>query len=301
MKKTISLAAAACALLATMTMSVSALPARTADIVIPKVGSATPVIDGKFDPAEGWGEPLVVIDQSNFNDHITKPGGKMADTSIKGYYRWDETNFYFCAVVEDAEHLNQADSGGICWKGDSLRFDMLSDLETADLDNTSKYWAALTNDGTEYFYRKKTEPHTKEGAGDKAATYKITRDDATKTTVYEIAAKWEYNVTARASSLVPGFEFVTAQRIMEMNPGEAEPMMSVQLCGYSNEAGNEGTRWFVAELGDALPEAAAPAPSAPSAPAAGNEGAPATFDGVLLAAAAASAAGVAFTAMKKRK
>jgi hypothetical protein len=55
-------------------------------------------------------------------------------------------------------------------------------------------------------------------------------------------AKWEYNVTARASAIVPGFEFVTAQRIMEMNPGEAEPTMSVQLCGYSNEAGNEGSK-----------------------------------------------------------
>ena len=42
-----------------------ALPARPATITLPKVGENTPVIDGVFDPFEGWGDPLVHIDNDS--------------------------------------------------------------------------------------------------------------------------------------------------------------------------------------------------------------------------------------------
>ena len=62
--------ASALALVLVTGMAVSASAIGSVDVSIAKVYNM-PVIDGKYDPAEGWGEPVGVIDASNINDYLS--------------------------------------------------------------------------------------------------------------------------------------------------------------------------------------------------------------------------------------
>lgn len=288
-------------LVAAMAAQISALPAeRTTELEIPHVGSVTPTIDGIFDPAEGWGEPLVHIDSSNYKEYVTEASAGFTSNDVKGYYRWDEENFYFCCVVADTDHTNATQPGGNPWCGDSIRFDMKSDLESDDLGDTSKYWFALCDDGNVYFYHEIAETGLEVIGGDAATSgYKVVHDKAAGTTVYEVAVKWSKNIAAE-SSISSGFEFVTAQRVLEQSTGMSEPEQAVQLAGYTEA---NGTNWYVATLVDALPEAVeTEAEAEVVADAAAEEvAAPQTFDAGVIAAAAAIVSAAGFTLSKKRK
>lgn len=291
-------------LTAALAAQAGALPAeRTAEIEIPRVGSVTPVIDGIFDPTEGWGEPLIHIDSSNYKDYITEAGVGFSSNDIKAYYRWDETNFYFCCVVEDKDHTNATEPGGNPWCGDSIRFDMKTDVESDDLSDTSKYWFALCNDGNVYFYHEIAESGLEVVGGDAATSgYKVVHDKDAGTTVYEVAVKWSQNLNAE-SSISSGLEFITAQRILEQSSGMSEPEQAVQLAGYSAD---NGTIWFVATLADALPEAEETVDAPVEADVVTDAvetttTAPQTFDTGVIAAAAAIVSAAGFTLGKKRK
>lgn len=285
-------------LVAALAAQASALPAeRTAELEIPRVGSVTPTIDGIFDPAEGWGEPLVSIDSSNIGQYITDPTAGYTSKDIKGYYRWDETNLYFCCVIGDTDHTNPTEPGGNPWCGDSIRFDMKSDVESEDLNNTSKYWFALCNDGNVYFYQEIAETGLEVVGGDAATSgYKVVHDKEAGTTVYEVAVKWDKNLAAE-SSISSGLEFITAQRVLEMSSDMTEPMQAVQLGGYTEA----GTKWFVATLVDALPEVANTEAEVVTDAAADEVAAPQTFDAGVIAAAAAIVSAAGFTLSRKNR
>ena len=285
-------------LLAAMAVQTAALPARPAEIYIPKVGSATPVIDGKFDPAEGWGEPLVDINDANYGDYLLDSSVGHSTTGIKGYYRWDDNNLYFCCVVEDKDHINTTAPGGNPWNGDSIRFDIKCDLDSEDLADTSKYWFALCDDGNVTFFQELAETGLENVGGDVSTSgYKVVHDKAAGVTVYEVAVQWKYNTPA--GKVYPGFEFVTAQRVMELSTGEAEPMQAVQLCGYSNDPANSGTKWFVAMLDDAVPEVVETEAVVEEVV---EEAvvAPQTFDAGVIAAVAAVVSAAGYALSKKR-
>jgi len=286
-------------LVAAMASQVAALPARPAEIYIPKVGSATPVIDGKFDPAEGWGEPLVHIDNASYGDYVTRQEDPShTTTDIKGYYRWDEENFYFCCVVEDKDHANPTAPGSNPWKGDSMRFDIKCDLDSEDLNDSSKYWFALCDDSNVYFFQEKAETGLENVGGDVGTSgYKVVHDKAAGVTVYEVACKWEYNTPD--GKVYPGFEFVTAQRVMEMSTGDAEPTQSVQLCGYETDPNNMGTKWFVAMLDDAVPEVVETEAVVEDVVEEAVT-APQTFDAGVIAAVAAVVSAAGYAVSKKR-
>lgn len=300
-----------------------ALPPRIATITIPKVGENTPVIDGVFDPFEGWGEPLVHIDNDSYGDYVTRQDDPSHNTEdIKGYYRWDEKCFYFCCVVKDADHANPSNPGDNPWKGDSMRFDIQTNLESDDLGDTSKYWFALCDDGSVYFFNEKIESVVggdvlNENGGDYCQAYAVVHDKDTGTTVYEVAVLWEFNTPA-GTKIEKGYEFVTAQRVMEMSTDDPEPTQSVQLCGYETDPNNTGTKWFVATLGEAAPEivieadpAAEPAAEAevPAAEAAAPvaeaaapaQAAPQTFDVGVIAVVAAIISGAGYAISKKKR
>ena len=252
-------------LAAGLAVSASALPARTAELSIPRVGEKTPVIDGKFDVDEGWGQPLVWIDSFSYENYVTRQDDPSHTTDdIKGYYRWDDQHMYFCCVVEDSDHANPTQPGSNPWAGDSIRFDIQTDLACEDLNLTSKYWFALCDDGEVYFFHEKTEPGvdvmvTAEMGGDIVCTeYVVARDEARGVTVYEASVLWEYNTPA-GTEIKEGYQFVTAQRVMEMSTGDPEPTQSVQLCGYEADSDNPGTKWFVATLTGAVEESTSPA------------------------------------------
>ena len=286
-------------LVAAMASQVAALPARPAEIYIPKVGSATPVIDGKFDPAEGWGEPLVDINEANYGEYLLVAAAGHSTNGIKGYYRWDDTNLYFCCVVEDKDHINTTAPGANPWNGDSIRFDIKCDLDSEDLNDTSKYRFALCDDGNVSFFQEKAETGLVNVGGDTATSgYKVVHDKAAGVTVYEVAVKWEHNTPA--GKVYPGFEFVTAQRVMELSTGEAEPMQAVQLCGYETDPANSGTKWFVAMLDDAVPEVVETEAVAEDVVVEEAVTAPQTFNAGVIAAVAAVVSAAGYAVSKKR-
>ncbi len=323
----------AMAMLAASASTVGALaPERTTNIDIPKVGEAVPVIDGKIDPAEGWGDPLVSLDADNMKEYLTRQGDDATwdAESIKGYYRWDEECFYFACEVVDPQHHNENYDGG-SWAGDSIRFDMKTNLASDDLNDTMKYWFSLNNDGFVGLFQEKAEGEVPINLGEFAAkAFKVVRDEDTKTTTYELAMLWSENMLD-PTQIKPGFEFITAQRVMEMSSDDAEPDMSIQLCGYNVEA--EATKWFQAKLVDAPAAAAeeAPAEEVPAEPVVEEvpeevpaeepaaevvevveeepaaepveeivETAPQTFDAGVIAAAAAAVSALGYALTRKR-
>ncbi len=261
----------AMAMLAASASAVGALaPERTTNIDIPKVGEAVPVIDGKIDPAEGWGDPLVSLDADNMKGYLTRQddGATWDAESVKGYYRWDEECFYFACEVVDPQHHNENYDGG-SWAGDSIRFDIKTNLASDDLNDTMKYWFSLNNDGFVGLFQEKAEGEVPINLGEfTAKAFMVVRDEDTKTTTYELAMLWAENMLD-PTQIKPGFEFITAQRVMEMSSDDAEPDMSIQLCGYNVEA--DATKWFQAKLVDApaaaVEEVSAEEPAVEEAPA----------------------------------
>ena len=112
MKKTaIVLLTAVLSALLTLTAYAGAL--NLTEVTAGKADKA-PVIDGVFDPEEGWGDPIVSLDSSNMKDFAeTDPGyeGLLDDKTLMiekldVYMKWDDTFFYYCANVVDPEHYN---------------------------------------------------------------------------------------------------------------------------------------------------------------------------------------------------
>lgn len=251
--KKIGLIIAAAILTALLSVNSFALSERTTTISVQKVGETTPAIDGKFDPDEGWGEPIANITPDIIANYCTDPG-EAKDTSVAAYYRWDETNLYLCMVVGDPAHYNEQTNPGGIWQGDSARLDIKCDMLSDDLQDTSKYFIGLNNDGEVLVNQEKVEttiadrsPAQNKDTG--LSAYAVSRDDSTGTTVYEIAFAWNKNVPEASRSIIKtGFKFVTECRVLcQDSAEEGEPLQAIQPAGVNED----GLFWYVAELVEA--------------------------------------------------
>ena len=195
MKNLFSVLLAGICLASACALSASAAAITTTDAAAGKV-TAAPVIDGVYDPAEGWGEPIVTItdpDTSYLGLCATNNPELLKDKNLipsetKVYFRWDDTNFYYCATLVQEQRFNNYDwsQAGAIWQGDSVSYNIKS---TLDNDSKTRALFALTaEDGLVYC----EETYEDMTAGISAYDYwKIGRNEDTKTTTYEIYFSWE--------------------------------------------------------------------------------------------------------------
>jgi hypothetical protein len=123
----------------------------------------------------------------------TQPYGGASDLSGKVWLDWDSTNLYITADLTD-DVLSQPATGADIWQGDSLQFAATSGVpgasateSTASVNGHYEYGAALTSAGSQLY--RWTAPT--EGSGQVTdATVNVTRDEATHTTLYEMALPW---------------------------------------------------------------------------------------------------------------
>ncbi|WP_307846180.1 glycoside hydrolase family 3 C-terminal domain-containing protein [Actinospica durhamensis] len=121
------------------------------------------------------------------------PYGGSSYLSGKIWFDWDSTNLYITADITESAFSNPA-TGANIWQGDSLQVAATSGVpgssatvSTASADGHYEYGAALTPDGSQLY--RWTSPS--QGSGPVTdATVNVTRDDATDTTLYELALPW---------------------------------------------------------------------------------------------------------------
>jgi beta-glucosidase-like glycosyl hydrolase len=121
------------------------------------------------------------------------PYGGSSYLSGKMWFDWDANDLYITADITESAFSNTA-TGANIWQGDSLQFAATSGVpgssateSTASVNGHYEYGAALTPDGSQLY--RWTSPA--QGAGQVTdATINVTRDDATDTTLYEVAVPW---------------------------------------------------------------------------------------------------------------
>jgi hypothetical protein len=121
------------------------------------------------------------------------PYGGSSYLSGKIWFDWDSNDLYITADITESAFANPA-TGGNIWQGDSLQFAATSGVpgastttSTASANGHYEYGAALTPDGSQLY--RWTSPS--QGAGQVTdATVNVTRNDATDTTLYEVALPW---------------------------------------------------------------------------------------------------------------
>ncbi|WP_327287370.1 glycoside hydrolase family 3 C-terminal domain-containing protein [Streptomyces sp. NBC_01198] len=123
----------------------------------------------------------------------SQPYGGAADLSGKVWLDWDATNLYLTADLTD-DVFSEPATGADIWQGDCLQFAATSGVpgasateSTASVNGHYEYGAALTSAAAQLY--RWTAPT--EGSGQVTnATVHVTRDDATHTTLYEVALPW---------------------------------------------------------------------------------------------------------------
>ena len=189
MKKLLSGALTAAILTSLLTVSASALGYTELTI---KGVEQIPTIDGKYDPAEGWGDPVADIGWDIMNDYISddiwESDEELLPSSVTTYLRWDAEHLYFCSVVVDNIHFNdnQPEDLDMAYAGDGLQFDIKSTADD-DTGNRNRIFYGLTNEGKYCINQDKVENGATGELGANACWTEcvITRDEATKTTTYE--------------------------------------------------------------------------------------------------------------------
>ncbi len=195
MKKIFNVLLAGICLASACAVGVSAAAITTTDATAGKVAAA-PTIDGVYDPAEGWGDPIVTItdpDTSYLGLCATDNPELLTDKNLipsetKVYFRWDDTNFYYCATLVQQQRFNNYDwsQAGAIWQGDSVSYNIKS---TLDNDSKTRCLFALTAEDGLVYCEESFEDMT---AGISSYdNWKIGRDEDTKVTTYEIYFSWE--------------------------------------------------------------------------------------------------------------
>jgi predicted alpha-1,2-mannosidase len=112
----------------------------------------------------------------------------------KVWFNWDSNNLYITADITDTNFSDPA-TGGNIWQGDSLQVAATSGVpgssatvSTASAQGHYEYGAALTPDGAQVYCW--TAPPGQPTGQVTNAAVQVTRDDATNTTLYELALPW---------------------------------------------------------------------------------------------------------------
>ena len=120
------------------------------------------------------------------------------------WFDWDSTNLYVTAQIQD-DNFSEPAVGADIWQGDSLQVAATSGvpgssatLSTSSADGHYEYGAALTPDGPQV-YRWIAPTGVVTGPVTDAAV-NVTRDDATNTTLYELALPWSDLASAQPTA-----------------------------------------------------------------------------------------------------
>jgi len=112
----------------------------------------------------------------------------------KVWFDWDSTNLYVTADITD-NNFSEPATGSNIWQGDSLQVAVTSGVpgssatvSTSSTEGHYEYGAALTPQGAQV-YRWWAPTGQATGPVTDAAVH-VTRDDATNTTLYELALPW---------------------------------------------------------------------------------------------------------------
>ena len=165
--------------------------------------SQAPVIDGKYDPNEGWGTPIRSLsgyeeclkycyDAGDFSDPADYTAW-IADpahipSALDVYVRWDDTRFYYCAVEKLATRTTGDWYSTDLWMADSIICSCT--LEDDNDDMRSRWNWSILDDGTQEFTIYDGDPFVVD-LENIAETCRASRDEETQTTVYEMSAPWE--------------------------------------------------------------------------------------------------------------
>ena len=119
----------------------------TTPLTIDKI-TVKPVIDGKIDPAEGWGEvPTAHISGATIESSLSNldfPDSVPDDVLF--YMKWDDNNLYYAIKVHDLNHFNAITDPVNIWDGDGIQFDTMIHEGEDTTDRTRVFWG-LNNDG----------------------------------------------------------------------------------------------------------------------------------------------------------
>jgi hypothetical protein len=112
----------------------------------------------------------------------------------KVWLDWDSTHLYVTARISD-NNFSQPATGGNIWQGDSVQVAATggvpgssATVSTASIEGHYEYGAALTPDGPQAYCW--TAPTGQPTGSVTNAPVQVTRDDATNTTLYELALPW---------------------------------------------------------------------------------------------------------------
>ncbi len=139
----------------------------------------------------------------------TVPWGGADDLSAVGYTQWDQDNLYLAAVVKDNVH-RQASSDGAAWMGDSIQF-MIDHGRLAGPGSAgyTELLFARSDAGDTVKWRWSGVAGKPVGAL-AAAQASIVRNEAERTTVYEVAVPWSELLPAGVAipETLVGFSFL---------------------------------------------------------------------------------------------
>ncbi|MBQ4504649.1 MAG: hypothetical protein II983_03170 [Firmicutes bacterium] len=291
--------ASALALVLVTGMAVSASAIGSTDVSIAKVYNM-PVIDGKYDPAEGWGEPVEVINAGNINDYLSDAAyagdATLLPESVTSYLRWDEEHLYFCSVVVDSIHYNDnvPEDPGSAWAGDALQYDIKS-MADEDTANRNRFFYGLSNDGKLCANMDKVETGATAEGGTNFAwdACVVTRDEATKTTTYETI--FDLTQLMPDGSVIEGDQFYVRQIVLCTKDAATEDVVDVNAPGV--DAGDY-LYWKVTLAGVPEAELVVEEPET-EAEVVEEVAAPQTFDAGVIAAVAAVVSLAGFAVSKK--
>ncbi|WP_334074433.1 sugar-binding protein [Paenibacillus sp. A14] len=153
------------------------------DFLLVRFSPQPPVIDGNLDD---WKTAYPV----HLRGAKRNQNGRYdpANLDAKAFGMWDDGNLYLAVEVKDNIHKSSEDAPNL-WKNDSLQvaFDPLRD-STASYNNDDMEWGFARHDDGRHlaniFFSRSPNPNGNVSDG---LPYRITRDEAAKTTYYETA------------------------------------------------------------------------------------------------------------------
>ncbi|TDE98718.1 hypothetical protein EXU48_00435 [Occultella glacieicola] len=114
--------------------------------------------------------------------------GGAADLGGDVWWTWDEENLYLTAAITDNVHA-QPGLNDTIWTGDSIQFGAVAGAPGENLTGYYEYGLALTAQGPQVFRWNGGGGILPNGPVD-AVDLAVARDEATQTTVYEMAMPW---------------------------------------------------------------------------------------------------------------